>query len=46
VGGFDPAAPEELKRRIEFILSEHDARLVREEELDELVEEIRREAHR
>ncbi len=45
VGGFDPAAPEELKRRIEFILREHDARLVREEWLDEFVEEIRRDAH-
>lgn len=45
VGGFDPAAPEELKRRIELILREHDTRLVREEKLDEFVEEIRREAH-
>jgi len=45
VGGFDPSAPESLKRRIEFILQECDARLVREEKLDEFVEEIRREAH-
>jgi len=45
VGGFDAAAPESLKRRIEFILEECDARLVREEKLDEFVEEIRREAH-
>jgi hypothetical protein len=45
VGGFDPAAPESLKRRIEFILEECDTRLVREERLDEFVEEIRREAH-
>jgi hypothetical protein len=45
VGGFDPSAPEELKRRIEFILAECDTRLVRQEKLDEFVEEIRREAH-
>jgi hypothetical protein len=45
VGGFDPSAPETLKRRIEFILEECDARLVREEQLDDFVEEIRREAH-
>jgi hypothetical protein len=45
VGGFDVGAPESLKRRIEFILQECDARLVREEQLEEFVEEIRREAH-
>ena len=45
VGGFDPAAPESLKRRIEFILRECDTRLIREDKLDEFVEEIRREAH-
>jgi hypothetical protein len=45
VGGFDPAAPDELKRRIELILREHDTRLVREDKLDDFVEEIRREAH-
>ena len=45
VGGFDAEAPESLKRRIEFILEECDARLVREEKLDEFVQEIRREAH-
>jgi hypothetical protein len=45
VGGFDLSAPETLKRKIEFILKECDARLVREEQLDEFVEEIRREAH-
>jgi hypothetical protein len=45
VGAFDAHAPEDLKRRIEFFLRECDARLVREEHLDEFVEEIRREAH-
>lgn len=45
VGGFDPEASEQLKRRIDFVLREHDARLVREERLGEFVEEVRREAH-
>jgi len=45
VGGFDASAPEALKRRIDFVLTEHDARLVREDHIDEFVEEVRREAH-
>jgi hypothetical protein len=45
VGGFDSSAPEELKHLIEFVLSEHDARLVREDRLDDFVDEVRREAH-
>ena len=45
VGGFDSSAPEELKHRIEFVLNEHDARLVREDRLDDFVEEVKREAH-
>lgn len=45
VGGFDPSTPEALKHRIEFVLREHEARLVREEEIDAFAEEVRREAH-
>lgn len=45
VGAFDASAPESLKRRIDFVLKEHDARLVREDHIDEFVEEVRREAH-
>jgi len=45
VGGFDASAPEELKRRIDFVLREHDARLVREDCIDAFVEEVRRETH-
>jgi hypothetical protein len=45
VGGFDASAPEALKHRIDFVLKEHDARLVREDHIDEFVEEVRREAH-
>lgn len=45
VGGFDASIPEDVKHKIEFILSEHDTRLVREDRLDDFVEEVRREAH-
>ena len=45
VGGFDASASEDLKRRIDFVLREHDTRLVREEHIDEFIEEVRREAH-
>jgi hypothetical protein len=45
IGGFDNSAPEDLKHRIEFVLKEHDARLVREDRLDEFVAEVRRDAH-
>jgi len=45
VGGFDESAADEVKRRIAYVLQEHDARLVREDELDEFAEEVRREAH-
>lgn len=45
VGGFDESASEDLKRRIGYVLREHDARLVPEEEIDDFVEEVRREAH-
>ncbi len=45
VGGFDATAPEDLKHRIEFVLKEHDARLVREDRLEAFVEEVRRQAH-
>ncbi|HKY34389.1 MAG TPA: DUF3037 domain-containing protein [Polyangiaceae bacterium] len=45
VGGFDPLTPETLKRRIGYVLREHEARLVREEEIDAFAEEVRREAH-
>ena len=44
VGGFDASAPEALKRRIDYVLSEHDTRLIREERIAEFVEEVRREA--
>lgn len=46
VGGFDVSAPEELKKRIDFVLREHDARLVREDDIDEFVEEVKSVAHR
>ena len=45
VGGFDASAPEDLKHRIEFVLREHDARLVREDRLDDFVAEVKRDAH-
>ncbi len=45
VGGFDASAPEDLKYRIEFVLKEHDARLVREDRLDDFVAEVKRDAH-
>jgi hypothetical protein len=45
VGGFDPATPEALKHRIDYVLREHEARLVREEEIDAFAEEVRRDAH-
>jgi Protein of unknown function (DUF3037) len=45
VGGFDPSTPEALKRRIGYVLREHEARLVREEDIDAFAEEVRREAH-
>jgi hypothetical protein len=45
VGGFDTSAPEDLKHRIEFVLKEHDARLVREDRIDDFVAEVRRDAH-
>lgn len=45
VGGFDASASEELKHQIEFVLKEHDARLVREDRLDAFIEEVKREAH-
>jgi hypothetical protein len=45
VGGFDASASEDLKRRIDFVLSEHDARLVREDRIDDFIDEVRREAH-
>jgi hypothetical protein len=38
-------AAEETKRRIEYVLREHDARLVREDRIDAFVDEVRREAH-
>lgn len=45
VGGFYDSATEDFKRRIGFVLREHDARLVPEEEIDDFVEEVRREPH-
>ncbi len=45
VGGFDESASEQLKSRIASVLEEHDSRLVREDELDQLVAEVRRDAH-
>ncbi len=45
VGGFDPATPEALKHRIEYVLREHEARLVREDQIDAFAEEVRRDAH-
>jgi len=45
VGGFDASASDELKHRIDFVLREHDARLVQESDLDEFVDEVRRDAH-
>lgn len=45
VGGFAGAASDVLKSRIAFVLSEHDTRLVREEDLDGFVDEVRAEAH-
>jgi len=45
VGGFDESIPDDVKRRIAFVLREHDARLVPEDQIDAFVDEVRREAH-
>lgn len=45
VGGFDESIADDVKHRIAYILGEHDSRLVREEQLDEFADEVRREAH-
>jgi hypothetical protein len=45
VGGFDPKASEALRRKVEFLLGEHDGRLVQEDRIDEFVDEVRRDAH-
>jgi hypothetical protein len=45
VGGFDASASEELKQKIEFVLKQHDSRLVREEQLEQFADEVAREAH-
>ncbi len=45
VGGFDPSMPEEVKSKIAYVLREHDARLVREDQIEAFVDEVRREAH-
>ncbi|MFZ5890015.1 MAG: DUF3037 domain-containing protein [Myxococcota bacterium] len=45
VGGFDESIADDVKRRIAYVLQEHDARLVREDELEDFAEEVRREAH-
>lgn len=46
VGGFDPTTSEALRRRVEFILGEHDGRLVQEDRINDFVDEVRRDAHR
>jgi hypothetical protein len=45
VGGFHASAPDALKERIEYVLREHDSRLVLEEQLDAFADEIARDAH-
>jgi hypothetical protein len=45
VGGFAPSVSEDTKRDVEFVLREHDTRLVREDRMDAFIDEVRREAH-
>ena len=45
IGGFEESIEEDVKRRIAYVLQEHDARLVPEDQLDDFAEEVRREAH-
>lgn len=45
VGAFDPALPGATRRRVEFVLRNHDARLVDVDDIDDFVAEVRREAH-
>lgn len=45
IGGFDSDTTGAMKRKIAFLMEEHDARLVPEDQIDAFVEQVRREAH-